>query len=97
MKTAKYNINVAKGISVFLLIALAVRQIISVCSLASLWFVVEISRGKSFNNLSVQVRLSRQSSKLYFEKAIKDNDPEIRIYAPLNHKAGVKCSYVYIL
>lgn len=34
----------------------------------------------------------------FVEKAFKDNDPEIiRIYAPLNHKAGVKCSYVYIL
>lgn len=31
-------------------------------------------------------------------KAIKDNDPEIiRANAPLNHKAGVKCSYVYIV
>lgn len=34
----------------------------------------------------------------FVEEAFTDNDPEImRINTPLNHIAGVKCSYVYIL
>lgn len=67
---------------------------ICLCLLSSIWFVVETSSVpfKPFNSLSVQVSISIQSLKDFVEKAIKDFQ-----YAPLNRKAGVKCSYVYIL
>lgn len=75
------------------------------CSLPSLWFVVEISFGNVLTaSLFTFFFPCTEFKTLCWKKkkAFKDNDPEIirryiYIYTPLNHKAGVKCSYVYIL